>query len=79
MELLQLKYFLILCESQHVPNRRKAQHIPTLSQFHNQMKLEKELGVPLFVLQRQEFGTVSIWSSLPGICPGGLSCFGKRP
>ena len=49
MELLQLKYFLILCESQHVSKTAEKLNISQPSLSSTIKKLEKELGVPLFV------------------------------
>lgn len=49
MELLQLKYFLLLCESQHVSKTAEKLNISQPSLSSTIKKLEKELGVPLFV------------------------------
>lgn len=49
MELLQLKYFLLLARQEHVSKTATALHISQPSLSSTIKKLEKELGVPLFI------------------------------
>ncbi|MDD6043987.1 MAG: LysR family transcriptional regulator, partial [Eubacteriaceae bacterium] len=63
MELLQLKYFLELCETQHVSKTAEKLNISQPSLSSTIKKLEKELGAPLFVrkgrnLELSEYGQV---------------------
>ncbi len=48
MELLQLKYFLMLARTEHVSKTAAALHISQPSLSSTIKKLENELGVPLF-------------------------------
>ena len=51
MELLQLKYFLMLARTEHVSKTAAALHISQPSLSSTIKKLENELGVPLFIRQ----------------------------
>lgn len=51
MELLQLKYFLMLARTEHVSKTAAALHISQPSLSSTIKKLENELGVPLFTRQ----------------------------
>ena len=51
MELLQLQYFLMLAQSEHVSRTAAALHISQPSLSSTIKKLEGELGVPLFTRQ----------------------------
>ena len=51
MELLQLKYFLMLARTEHVSQTAAALHISQPSLSSTIKKLENEIGVPLFIRQ----------------------------